>query len=887
MAGNDVRDSSAAAKDTAAAAAANGGTSPSHQDATKDKDASTTSTTTTTPPSSAGPSSALTMSAVLDFLKARGYQQVEAAIKAEMKAGSSSASQQARTISLDELASKSAPRDALATSAANQQDNSPSSPAQQSLEVLAAEALKIDKTDRIRGFGMVRNWCQGGLDVYQTELQPLLLPLFVHAYLDLIEMGAESAAFSLYAIHSSALLPQHLSLLSHIRSIVLPAHMTSDELVQRFRTERFVLKMSQTVFGLLLGWLTDGTGPVASAGAAPGVGGSEPEAPATRGRLAMLRIINERCRIQVLQAKPYELTPELLEEGTGLTGAGPSYSSQGIASRAYPALLHNAVSQGGDAIAEFNAKNAGPQLKLGPEFPLNDRLKEEVQREVDEELRLEQQERDKQKAQEQASQQQQQQQQPDDNSTPAIEPSQEDQPTATTAQDGEEPMEGVEKSADTKSEVAGDEERRTDRKTGTASVAPTTAKDTTSSSSIGKDLLQPTLSDLPPQPPLFRTVDIMREVSRIRDARKALRIGLPTSAIATDHSHPRRHAALPSICTYTYHDVEDGLTCSTFSDDLSLMAAGFEESYVQLWSLKGEPLRALKSDVRLSEIRDSNTLRSEEREQGYSLATRKLIGHSGPVYGVSFDPLGGSACSPRTLLSCSADSTVRLWSMDTYSALVSYRGHTGPAWDVEYGPNGTYFATAGMDKTARLWNTERINPLRMYVGHLSDVESLSFHPNSLYLATGSNDRTIRLWDIQRGCCVRLFVGNSSGSINKVKISPNGHILASASQDTSTSSSISIWDLGSGKRIKKMKGHKDLITSMDFSNDGGMLFSTSKDCTLRSWDLTLATSNEGEEEVTKDCVSTIRTKKTPLLDVKMTRRNLCLSAGAFLNDWEPM
>jgi len=102
--------------------------------------------------------------------------------------------------------------------------------------------------------------------------------------------------------------------------------------------------------------------------------------------------------------------------------------------------------------------------------------------------------------------------------------------------------------------------------------------------------------------------------------------------------------------------------------------------------------------------------------------TRKLIGHSAPVYGVSFDPIAGTAAPPRHLLSCSGDGSARLWSLDTFSALVAYRGHQGPVWNVEWSPLGTYFATASADRTARLWSTERITPLRMYAGHLSDVE---------------------------------------------------------------------------------------------------------------------------------------------------------------------
>lgn len=728
--------------------------------------------------------------------------------------------------------------------------------------------------------------------------------------------------------------------------------MSTDELVQCFRNERYVLKMSQTVFGLLLGWLTDGTGPVAAAGSAADVGG-EAEGPATRGRLAMLRIINERCRIQVLQAKPYELTPALLEEGTGLTGAGPSYSSSGRPSRSYPVLQANAVTNGGDAIADFNARNAGPQLKLGPDLPMNERLKEEVEREVAEELRLENEQRAKMQNQQTQDEKDQKQEVhgPESNAhgdaMQGVESTQESS-DRTARPKRAKSSEGTPARAGTGTPGTGP-----GSKTPTASVASGSNKDAISGFFFGgaqpsSDLLQPTVADLPPVAPVFRTVDIMREVAKIRDLRKSLRIDLSllsnSSRAATGTTDLMRRAALPSICAYTYHDVEDGLTSSTFSEDLSLMVGGFEESYVQVWSLKGEVLSAIRGDVALNEVRDTTTLNRQRivpaREEVSS--TRKLIGHSGPVYGLSFDTIGGSASAPRTLLSCSADSTVRLWSMDTFSALVAYRGHQGPIWDVAYSPMSIYFATAGHDKTARLWSTERINPLRMYAGHLSDVDCLDFHPNSLFLATGSSDRTARLWDVQRGACVRLFVGHSS-PVSTVKVSPDGRYLATAGSGTPAStqhfvssskrsltseeeSSISLWDLGSGRRIKKMWGHAYRVHALDFSNDGGLLVSTGDDLTVRCWDVRSAGGarqgargvSEGNvadaqsgfdprglngtavngsaaslgiisgsgvwaEDSSSDCVAVFRTKRTPMLDVKITRRNLCLVAGAYSSE----
>ena len=91
-------------------------------------------------------------------------------------------------------------------------------------------------------------------------------------------------------------------------------------------------------------------------------------------------------------------------------------------------------------------------------------------------------------------------------------------------------------------------------------------------------------------------------------------------------------------------------------------------------------------------------------------------------------PGAGPAAPPPFLLSASADSTVRLWSMDTLSNVVAYRGHGvgSPVWDVQWAGGGAlgggWFASASRDRTARLWCVERTQAVRMYAGHLSDVD---------------------------------------------------------------------------------------------------------------------------------------------------------------------
>ena len=806
-------------------------------------------------------------STVMDYLRSRGFAKALAAFQSEMDATTAGASEAeaaksreqifgADTVSIEELAQKNTPRD--------QRDaGEPGHPTP--LEEAGAQALLLDPTDTARGFAMIKTWCCGSLDIYQSELLPILLPLFVHSYMNLVDMGLGAAATEFFAVHQSFFLPIHAALLSHIRALALPSQIGTDELAQRFRTERYVLKMSPNVFGLLIGWLTDGAGPVGLAALDEGALIDSMLEPSRRGREAMLKIVNERCRIQVSHSTMFQLDPVELEEGTGLTGTGPSFSGvySGV-SHMHPSLSSQSVTER-DVIGEYNARAAGPQLKLHPRIP----LAEDLQDEVDHVLCEEQ--------------------------------------NQILRQQGKEPL------PPRLPANAMDE----DEEDSHASAQPEEEAPNPDDPSAG--LIKPTLAELPPHPTTYRTVDLLREVERVRDARKCLRIDpklAPEAASGNTKQEAwpgvQRTVGLPSVCMYTFYDAEDGcvvansLTCSRISPDLTLMAAGFEESYVQLWSLKGERLSPLQSDLNLSNVRDRKTL-NKLREPG-GTSTRKLIGHSAAVYGIDFDPAGGSGSSPRHLLSCSADGTARLWNLDTYSALVSYRGHQHPVWDISWGPLGTYFATASADRSARLWSTERINPLRIYAGHLSDVDCVRFHPNSLYLATGSSDRTCRLRDVQRGACVRLFVGHQS-PVSCVRMSSDGRYLASASSTNNLGVrlksgapddfTISLWDLGSGRRVKKMWGHTSMINELDFSADGAMLVSASADNTVRCWDVRAAGSEPGTISVdpkedalratftggradgtSADCVATYHTKDTPVYDVHFSPRNLCLAAGVY-------
>lgn len=78
-------------------------------------------------------------------------------------------------------------------------------------------------------------------------------------------------------------------------------------------------------------------------------------------------------------------------------------------------------------------------------------------------------------------------------------------------------------------------------------------------------LVSPELSELPPRPILFKQIEVKKEMERLRDVRKRIRLepGLVSASSDPDLGLDRaalfaKSGALPSVCAYTFHDAGDG-----------------------------------------------------------------------------------------------------------------------------------------------------------------------------------------------------------------------------------------------------------------------------------------------------------------------------------------
>jgi WD40 repeat protein/DNA-binding SARP family transcriptional activator len=243
-------------------------------------------------------------------------------------------------------------------------------------------------------------------------------------------------------------------------------------------------------------------------------------------------------------------------------------------------------------------------------------------------------------------------------------------------------------------------------------------------------------------------------------------------------------------------------------------------------------------------------------------AIRRFEGHENAVNDAVFGPDG------RTILSVSADLSLRSWDLETGEQLHEYYYNAHPGslaitpdgrtlllsvqhdlhrWNVaqwqEIGrlaghevnasgdatinsiaisADGRLALSASDDGTLRLWHLAGLIESRRFETDGSPMGAVAVSPDGRRLLTGAGTDAI-LWDVDSGKEIRRFKGDVNGICpGCVAFSPDGKRALVAAEDVfqdSGATSLTLWDVETGREIRRFEGHISYIRAVAFSPDG--------------------------------------------------------------------
>ena len=176
-------------------------------------------------------------------------------------------------------------------------------------------------------------------------------------------------------------------------------------------------------------------------------------------------------------------------------------------------------------------------------------------------------------------------------------------------------------------------------------------------------------------------------------------------------------------------------------------------------------------------------------------------------------------------------------------------------WYINFSPDRKWIAIANWHGIVEVLDVHR----GVYIAQMkrgerevesADISQLEFSPNGQYVAAiGDNPKAystrddrlvnpdqVHIWDPETGVPIVKFAGS------RFTFSPDSRLVAGAAPDESGNDTdhvdrcISVWDIAKAERIAHFAAHNDWVDAITFSPCGEFLASSSRDESLRVWDV---------------------------------------------------
>lgn len=253
-------------------------------------------------------------------------------------------------------------------------------------------------------------------------------------------------------------------------------------------------------------------------------------------------------------------------------------------------------------------------------------------------------------------------------------------------------------------------------------------------------------------------------------------------------------------------------------------------------------------------------------EQAEPLAKleRKLTGHTNWVCSVAVSPDG------KWAVSGSWDKTVKIWDLETGQYRATLEGHTAQVRSVAITPDGKRILSGSEDKSIRVWDAESGREVAKLEGHTNQVWSVVALRDNARALSGGFDKTLRLWDLASGKCVKTIEcgKDSADDVFSSAVNPAGTQALSGHRD----GRIRLWNIETGECLATLKGHSDIVRSVQITPDGRFAVSGSNDKTVKVWDLEAGT-----------CVGTLEGHQKNVYSVAISPDGALIASTGFTDE----
>ena len=218
------------------------------------------------------------------------------------------------------------------------------------------------------------------------------------------------------------------------------------------------------------------------------------------------------------------------------------------------------------------------------------------------------------------------------------------------------------------------------------------------------------------------------------------------------------------------------------------------------------------------------------------------IAAGSPVNAIAFSP------DDSLIAAAMSDATIGVWGAADGVERQRLSGHEDIVTDIEFSPDGATLASSSADSTVGLWDVASGAALHTLSAHIDYVFKLSFSPDGARLVSSSaaigiaeNDRTpahntIQVWDVASGANVLTIPPDGIGFVRDVEYSPDGASIAASTYSSGQGGMAVIYDAETGAEELRLYAHRDVIANLEFSPDGALLATASRDQSVKLWDI---------------------------------------------------